>query len=82
MKTIKIRFVQTSRTPEEYIVQRKTWYGGWKYITFTINMGYGSIVETYSANTKEKLLETILEKYYKRDKRFVLVVEYPTLLMY
>jgi hypothetical protein len=45
-------------------------------------MGYGSVTYKYSAVTKEELLEKVLEEYYKVDKRFVEIIEYPTIKIY
>lgn len=75
MKTIKLRFVERGG---DFLVQRKTW-SGWKYIGYTINMGYGSVYNLYCEKTKEELLNTVLEQYYKVDKRFTQIIEYPQL---
>lgn len=45
-------------------------------------MGYGSTYNLYCQKTKSELLEEVLEKHYKRDKRFVQVIEYPKIKMY
>jgi hypothetical protein len=55
---------------------------GWKYIGYTIDMGYGSLHNLYCQDTKEKLLDEVLEKYYEVDKRFVEVTEYPHIKIY
>jgi hypothetical protein len=78
MKRIKIRFVKRK---EDYLIQRKTLFG-WSYIGYTINMGYGSVFNLYCQNTEEDLLNEVLEKYYKIDKRFVEITEYPTIKKY
>jgi hypothetical protein len=75
MKTIKLRFVERGG---DFFVQRKTWIG-WKYIGYTINMGYGAVYNLYREKTKEELLNTVLEKYYEVDKRFTQIIEYPQL---
>jgi hypothetical protein len=75
MKTLKLRFVERRG---DFLVQRKTWFG-WKYIGYTINMGYGSVYNLYCEKTKESLLNTVLEKFYKVDKRFTQIIEYPQL---
>jgi hypothetical protein len=80
MKTIKIRFIKY-KDKYNYTIQRRGWFG-WKDITYTINMGYGSVTYKYSAVTKEELLEKVLEEYYKVDKRFVEIIEYPTIKIY
>ena len=79
MKTIKIRFIK--HRDKNYTIQRKGWFG-WRDITYTINKVYGNITYGYSAATKEDLLEEVLEKYYEIDKRFVQVIEHPTLKIY
>lgn len=79
MKTIEIRFIKVN--DEKFTIQRRGWFG-WKDITYTINMGYGSVSYDYSALTKKDLLEEVLEKYYKVDKRFVKVIEHPMLKKY
>ncbi len=45
-------------------------------------MGYGSVTYDYSAETKEGLLNQVLEEYYKVDKRFVQVIEHATIEIY
>ena len=79
MKTITIRFIK--HKDKKYTIQRRGWFG-WKDITYTINMGYGSVTYEYSAVTKEELLEKVLEEYYEVDKRFVEIIEYPTIKVY
>jgi hypothetical protein len=80
MRTIKIRFV---KIPSGYYnIQKKGLFGRWKDITYTIDMGYGSVTYEYSAVTKEELLEKVLEEYYEVDKRFVEIIEYPTIKIY
>jgi hypothetical protein len=75
---IKIRFVKRKN---DYLIQRKS-FMGWKYIGYTIDMGYGSLHNLYCQDTKEKLLDEVLEKYYEVDKRFVEVTEYPHIKIY
>jgi hypothetical protein len=79
MKTIKIRFINHRK--KRYTIQRKGWFG-WKDIGYSVDMGYGGFWERYSAETKEDLLEEVLEKYYRVDKRFVEIIEHPTLKIY
>lgn len=81
MKTITIRFIKNSKYKDNYTIQRRGWFG-WKDITYTINMGYGSVTYDYSAETKEGLLNQVLEEYYKIDKRFVQVIEHATIEIY
>jgi len=45
-------------------------------------MGYGSITNYYTSDTKESLLDEVLEKYYQTDKRFVQVIEHSTIKIY
>jgi hypothetical protein len=80
MKKITIRFIKYE-DKYRYTIQRRGWFG-WKDITYTINMGYGSVTYEYSAVTKEELLEKVLEEYYEVDKRFVEIIEYPTIKIY
>jgi hypothetical protein len=80
MKKITIRFIKY-KDKYRYTIQRRGWFG-WKDITYTINMGYGSVTYEYSAVTKEELLEKVLEEYYEVDKRFVEIIEYPTIKVY
>ena len=78
MLRIKIRFVKRKN---DYLIQRKS-FMGWKYIGYTVDMGYGSFRYFYCQDTKEKLLDEVLEKYYGVDKRFVEVTEYPPIKIY
>jgi hypothetical protein len=75
---LKIRFVKTNGV---YFAQRKTWLG-WRDITYTIDMGYGSAVFQYTNKSKKKLLNDILDKKYKKCKRHVAVYEYGGLKIY
>jgi len=79
MKTIKIRFIQ--HRENKYSMQRKVFFG-WRDITYTINMGYGSVTYDYIEETKESLLDKVLEEYYQIDKRFVRVIEHSTIKIY
>jgi len=79
MKTIKIRFVKNS--DESYNIQRKGWFR-WKYLGYSVDMGYGGFYAYYNGKTKEELLKEVLEEYYKVDKRFVEIIEYPTIKIY
>ena len=80
MRTIEVRF-KKYKDKYNYTIQRRGWFR-WKDITYTINMGYGSVTYEYSAVTKEELLEKVLEEYYEVDKRFVQVIEHPTIKIY
>ena len=75
---LKIRFVRTNGV---YFAQRKTCFG-WKYITYTIDMGYGSVVYNYTNKSKKELLSEILDKKYSKCKRHVTVYEYGGLKIY
>jgi hypothetical protein len=81
MKITKVRFYN-HKNGQYYHIQRKTWWGGWKFIGFTVDMGYGSVFYYYCCATKEELLAEVLEKYYKTDKRFTMIEEYPEIKMY
>lgn len=78
MKTIKIRFIQYD---DHYTMQRKTWLG-WKDLTYTIDMGYGSVVNYYENKQTDKLLDDILKKEYHTTREFVDVIEYPMIKVY
>jgi hypothetical protein len=77
---IKIRFVERPKS-KDFLIQRKS-FMGWKYIDYTIDMGYGSVTYLYAKDTTESLLEEVLEKYYEVDKRFVEIIEYPGIKIY
>jgi hypothetical protein len=62
-------------------MQRKTWFG-WNYLTYTIDMGYGSIVNYYENKNKEALLDEVLEEKFKTTRKFVEIIEYPTIKVY
>lgn len=79
MKDISIRFVEIGT---KFFIQRKNIFGCWVDIRYTINMGYGSISECYCDSDKANLLKEVLEDYYKVDKRFCNITEYPSLKKY
>jgi hypothetical protein len=79
MKKIVIRFIERK---DKFRIQRKTWYGRWKNVTYVVELGYIPIEYSYSGNTKEEVLNVVLENYYKVDKRFVEIAEYPTIKIY
>lgn len=86
-KTINIRFInrpgpEYKDSDAQYAIQRRTWYSSWKYIGYTINMGYGSVYNYYVGKTKQEVLNKVLESYYKIDKRFVNVIEHSGLKLY
>ncbi len=79
MKKITIRFIQYK---DSFRIQRKTWYGRWKNVTYVVELGCIPIEYSYSGNTKEEVLNKVLENYYKVDRRFVVVTEYSTINIY
>ena len=84
MKKINVRFVERCSKEGEikdYLIQRKTLFG-WKYITWTCDMGYGAVVYMYCKNNKKELLDEVLDKYYKVGEKYVSVTEYPSLKTY
>ena len=62
-------------------MERKVIFG-WKRLGYSVDMGYGSIWQSYISNDKKELLNEVLEKHYMIDKRFVEVVEYPMIKVY
>jgi hypothetical protein len=78
MKKIKIRFIKRKG---DYLIQKRGFFG-WRYIGYTVNMGYGSVFNLYCENEKKKLLEKVLENHYKIDKRFADITECPMIKMY
>jgi hypothetical protein len=45
--------------------------------------GFGDIFDTlYCKDTKEELLNVVLETHYETDKRFVKIIEYPEIKHY
>lgn len=81
MKLIRLRYVHYYKT-NTFCLQRKTWYGSWRYISFTIEMGYGSVMYNYSDKSKKELLKGVLKSYFKVSKDFVIIKEYPTIKIY
>jgi hypothetical protein len=79
MKKIVIRFIERK---DKFRIQRKTWYGRWKNITYVVELGCIPIEYPYSGKTKEEVLNEVLENYYKVDRRFVEIAEYPTIKIY
>ena len=78
MKTIKIRYVKINNT---YYMERKSIFG-WKRLGYSVDMGYGGFWKSYTSNNKKDLLKEVLEHHYEMDKRFVEVIEYPTIKIY
>ena len=80
MRTIKIRFVKNQRG--NYNIQRKGWFGRWKYIGYSVDMGYGGFYALYVGDTKESLLDEVLDKHYRVCRKHVEIIEYPTIKVY
>ena len=78
MKTLKIRFVKIYGS---YTVQQKTWFG-WKDLRYVVDMGYGSVSYPYGGKTKDTALLDVLENKFKADRRFIKIIEYPTIKIY
>jgi hypothetical protein len=82
MKKIKIRFIERCNPAKDYLIQKKTWLG-WKHICYSQGTCTGdSIRYMYCKDTKEELLQEVLEHHYEIDKRFVTIIEYPMLKRY
>jgi hypothetical protein len=80
MRTIKIRFVKNNKG--SYNIQRKGLFGGWKYLGYSVDMGYGGYYAYYSGEKKEQLLDEVLDKHYRVCKNHVEIIEYPTIKIY
>ena len=80
MRTIKIRFVKNQRG--NYNIQRKGWFGRWKYIGYSVDMGYGGFYALYVGDKKETLLDEVLDKHYQVCRNHVEIIEYPTIKIY
>jgi len=80
MRTLKLRFVEKSRDinfdKKIFLVQRKTLFG-WKYMGCD-NYAY---FEQYSADTKEELIEIIMD-HYSTCKKHVIIEEYSPIKIY
>jgi len=77
MKTLKLRFVENSRhSNKNILVQRKTLFG-WKYMGRD-NYAY---FEQYSANTKEELIDIVMD-HYSTCKKHIIIEEYPAIKIY
>jgi hypothetical protein len=75
MRTIKIRFVKNKTG--SYYIQRKGWFGRWRDIGCSVDMGYGGYYMIYSGETKEALLDEVLDKHYQVCRNHVEIIEYP-----
>ena len=80
MRTIKIRFVKNKRG--SYYIQRKGWFGRWKDIGYSVDMGYGGYYMVYSGETKEALLDEVLDKHYQVCRNHVEIMEYPMIKLH
>ena len=80
MRKIKIRFVKNKRG--NYYIQKKRWFGRWRDIGYSVDMGYGGYYMVYSGETKEALLDEVLDKHYQVCKNHVEIIEYPTIKIY
>jgi hypothetical protein len=80
MRTIKIRFVKNKRG--SYYIQRKGWFGRWRDIGYSVDMGYGGFYMVYSGETKEALLDEVLDKHYQVCRNHVEIMEYPMIKLH
>lgn len=80
MRTIKIRFVKNKIG--SYNIQRKGWFGRWKYLGYSVDMGYGGFYQYYCGEKKEELLEEVLDEHYRVCKKHVEIIQYPTIKIY
>lgn len=80
MRTIKIRFVKNKNG--NYYIQRKGWFGRWKDIGYSVDMGYGGYYAVYVGEKKDTLLDEVLDKYYQLCRKHVEIIEYPTIKIY
>jgi hypothetical protein len=80
MRTIKIRFVKNKRG--SYYIQRKGWFGRWRDIGYSVDMGYGGFYMVYSGDTKEALLDEVLDKHYQVCRNHVEIMEYPMIKLH
>jgi len=77
MKKIKLRFIHYLQK-NNYSCQKKTFFG-WRDVGYTINMGYGSVFNIYVKETKDELIDEVLDKHFKRTRKHTLILEYPGL---
>ena len=80
MKTIKIRFVKNQRG--NYNIQEKGWFGRWKYIGYSVDMGYGGYYEYYSGKSKQELLDEVSDKHFRTCRKYIKFIQYPTIKIY
>lgn len=72
MKTIKIRFIKKGAF---YTVQRKTFFGRWRFIKYSTQHG----LEPCEEQSKDKLLDRVIDEYYKTSKHHLNIVEHSTI---
>lgn len=84
---MKIRYIERYSKTDDVVdedyklyIQEKTWLG-WKSLGYTINLGYASIWQEYTSNSKEELLKEVLHSR-KKSLEYVNIIEYPTLKEY
>jgi len=80
MRKIKIRFVKNKRG--NYYIQKKRWFGRWRDIGYSVDMGYGGYYMVYSGETKEALLDEVLDKHYQVCRNHVEIMEYPMIKLH
>ena len=80
MRKIKIRFVKNKRG--NYYIQKKRWFGRWRDIGYSVDMGYGGFYMAYSGETKEALLDEVLDKHYQVCRNHVEIMEYPMIKLH
>jgi len=80
MRTIKISFVKNQRG--NYNIQRKRWFGRWKDIGYSVDMGYGGFYALYVSDKKELLLDEVLDKHYQVCRKHVEIIEYPMIKLH
>ncbi len=81
MKKLTIRFVQRGKNTADYQIQRRRFFIWWT-ITYTVHMGYGSVVSAYQASTHKELLDSVLKNKYKTCIDFCRITEYPMIKRY
>ena len=77
MKTIKLRFIYYLQA-DYYTCQKKTIFG-WRDVGYTIDFGYGSGFNIYTRETKDNLIDEVLDKHFKTCKNHARIIEYPQL---
>jgi len=83
MKTIKIRFIKVIPVDKSsffYIQKKRLWW--WVTLGYWMGSVGGDVWYPYTNIDKDKLLNTVLENYYKTDRKFIKITEYPSLKLY